>query len=123
MTTCVTYIAVDWSTHSMANGRFFNLLSIFWLCLAAASLLGHYLADATSMGCEVNVTATCQDEDGTKIFQTAGESGSYATALHAGFNLPPKLSAPLNPVLTLATSVLILPPVAVKPPVLSPPPQ
>lgn len=107
----------------MANGRFFHLFSVFWLCLAATSLLGHYLADATSMGCEVNVTVSCQDEDATTNFQTTDENGSYATALHAGFNLPSNLSIPLSLALTLATRVLILPPVAVKPPVLSPPPQ
>lgn len=107
----------------MANGRIFHLLSVFWLCLAAASLLGHYLADATSIGCEVIVTATCQDEDATAVFQTADENRSYATALHAGFHLPPNFSVLHSLALTLATSVLLLPPVAVKPPVPSPPPQ
>ena len=107
----------------MANGRFFHLLSIFWLCLAAASLLGHYLADATNVGCPVNLTASCHDEDDTEFSQSVDENGSYATTLHAGFNLPPKLSVPISPALTLATSVLILLSVAVKPPVLSQPPQ
>lgn len=107
----------------MANGRFFHLFSVFWLCLAAASMLGHYLADATSMGCEVTVTVSCQDEDTTTNFQTADENESYATSLHAGFTLPSILSVSFSLAIALATSLLILPPVAVKPPVLSPPPQ
>lgn len=107
----------------MANGRFFHLFSVFWLCLAAASLLGHYLADAASMGCNVNVIVSCQDEDATTNFQTADERESFATALHAGFNIPANLSVPFSLALTLATILLILPPVVVKPPVPSPPPQ
>lgn len=107
----------------MANDRLFHTLTVFWLCLAAVSLLGHYLADAANMGCNVNVIVSCQDEDATTNFQTADENESFATTLHAGFNLPANLSVPFSLALTLARSLLILPPVAVNPPVPSPPPQ
>ena len=91
--------------------------------MAVICLLGHYLADAANLGCQVNATAVCQAEDYYTNFQTPGENVPNIQGLHAGFDLPPLLSTAVNLALPLAVVVLILPRVAIKPPILSPPPQ
>ncbi len=106
----------------MANGRLFHLLAAFWLGMAAICLLGHYVADAATIGCQANTTSICQAEENVTS-GAPGQSSPNLAALHAGFSLPPVLSVAAGPALALATSVLILPSITLKPPVLSPPPQ
>lgn len=106
----------------MANGRLFHLLAAFWLGMAAICLLGHYVADAAALGCQANTTSICQAEENVTP-GVPGDSSPNMVALHTGFSLPPVLSVAAGPALALATTVLILPPITLKPPVLSPPPR
>ncbi|MAU00569.1 MAG: hypothetical protein CL608_25780 [Anaerolineaceae bacterium] len=105
----------------MANGRLFHLLAAFWLGMAAICLLGHYVADAAALG-QANTTSICQAEENVTS-GAPGESSPNMVTLHTGFSLPPVLSVAAGPALSLATIVLILPPITLKPPVLSPPPR
>lgn len=107
----------------MANGRLFHYLSVLWLGLAVVCLIGHYVADAANLGCQANLTGICQDEDSSTYSLSPDENVAGMILFHAGFNLPSIISVAVSPMLTLAIIILILPPVAVKPPVLSPPPQ
>lgn len=107
----------------MAKGRWLHFLSLLWLGLAAVCLIGHFVADAASLGFQASVSNRCLEEGNTPCSQVPDENRANSKILHAGFDLPPIVPTIMGSALMMTILVLTLTPAAVKPTPLPLPPQ
>jgi hypothetical protein len=103
----------------MAKARLLALLSMFWIGLALAGLLGHMVVDAAGSGCRINFESACQETQSAPGFQRLAENNPGTITLHAGIDIPVAISAVISPMLVLSLTVLILKPISIN---LIPPP-
>ena len=103
----------------MDKTRSLTLLSMFWIGLALAGLLGHMVADAASSGCLTILESTCEEAQTAPGFHQLAENNPTNTTLHAGFDLPAAILAVTSPMLVLLLIVLLLNPIPIS---LTPPP-